>query len=110
MALITVKSGVIFEEYSAVAGVFIACDAILLVAILDAFLDASFADAVEDFLLFSFQLTDSAKRFSKSATQPLPRFRPYSALSESPTTKIRTGGTFGLDGSAALLIAGAATM
>lgn len=44
----------------------------------------------DDFLGFSFQFTDSAKRFSNNATQPLPRFRPYSALSESPTTKIRT--------------------
>ncbi len=30
----------------------------------------------------------SASRFSSSATQPVPRFRPYSALIESPTTRI----------------------
>ncbi len=29
----------------------------------------------------------AASRFSSSATQPVPRFRPYSALSESPTTR-----------------------
>ena len=44
------------------------------------------------FLTFFVDLSDvlgSSKRFSSKATQPVPRLRPYSALMESPTTKIR---------------------
>ena len=33
----------------------------------------------------------AASFFSSSATQPVPRFRPYSALSESPTTRMVGG-------------------
>jgi hypothetical protein len=110
LALITVKSGVILEVLSAVAGVFIA-GAATLFAVFLVFDGLDFL--VSSFFLeffFSFQLTDSAKRLSNSATQPLPRFKPYSALSESPTTKIRTGGAFDLADSAGLLMAGVATM
>jgi putative ABC transport system ATP-binding protein len=106
LALITVKSGVIFATFSVIAGVFIALGTILFIAELEAFdVDLAF---LRD---FSFQLTDSAKRFSNNATQPVPRFKPYSALSESPTTNILTGCDFAAVACVlGLLNAGVATM